>query len=726
MNRVRINENIEVLIDKLDKEYQEPIRDLLYVESILRPHGNMISESTIEQLIYASKRKKGFNIARVELVSGIQYKEVQEVNSFLTGLEPNYDDKVKPEELSNLAKAVKDYFKKIKRYSLEEWYSEKADKTSTIDIVIGHKELNRNEEIVRLRMKGIEKQVWKESTMTRGDVEYSIFYFIIPFNLKDAFKETFKAISMETGWDATNKLWYVNPTIMGHEGQAKALENKVKEFVMQHDITLHSDLMYQWYGDRESVIASLQAGEEFQIENMKLEPYPYQKAGIKYGTTKKRVLFADEMGLGKTVQAIACVLHENAFPCIVICPKSVVYNWKKEWTKFTHITASVYGEYSNKADVIICSYNNAKKMLKAKHMFKSIIVDESHYIKDEKTQRYKIVKELSENKEYRYLLTGTPVINQPAELIPQLYVLGYLKAETKPKFLSRYVGPKNTGKNLDELQMKLRSTCMVRRMKIDVQKELPEKIRQIINIDIENRELYNMANKQFVDYLNEKLKMTAEQARKILRAEFITKINHLKKIAATGRIEGMIEFVKNMNENGEKVIIFAHHRAIIDELSKKLDCSLKITGETETKMRQTMIERFQQQQNEMNIILSIRAASTGIDGLQDVCSNVVFAELDWTAAQHDQAEDRAHRNGQLSTVNAYYFIAPETIDEKIFELIESKRNMSNAATGSEDYAKRNVNIFAELMHQQFGVDIFLKTSSDITDETPIEEDFKFE
>jgi SWI/SNF-related matrix-associated actin-dependent regulator 1 of chromatin subfamily A len=706
----RIIESIEKVLDQVEPEYREVLRDIYYMEYIHAPKTRQYeSIEFANRIIYPAKRPKNFFVCRVQVLSN------QEISPETAAKVP---EKISLESLTAFAESIKTHFKKIKKYSLEEWYHQKMEKTTTTDLIMGKKEFNREEEITRLMLAHKYSQIWKKEN--EHERYQDTYVFIIPFALKDKVKSI---PYTHPRWDSDNKRWEVSQgAIPDKDDFAKV----IRQFVIENDITPHADLMYEWYGDLEAIEASLKASESFVVENMKLQPYPYQKAGIKYGVEKKRVLFADEMGLGKTVQAIASVLHANAFPCIVICPKSVMFNWRKEWNKFTNIQATIYPNYLNHSDVIIVNYENAHKMIPMKDKFKSIIVDESHYIKDEKTKRYKSVKELAINKEYRYLLTGTPIINRPAELIPQLYVLGYLRPETKDKFIRRYQGPKGIGKNLDELQIKLRSTCMIRRMKKDVQKDLPDKIRQNISVDLTNATEYQMAEKEFKKFLQEKLLYSDERTARMLRAEFITKIQHLKKLAAVGRIESMVEFIKNMNENGEKVIIFAHHKDVVSTLSAKLNCDLFITGQTEASQRLKIIETFQADEKRMNIILSIRAASTGIDGLQDVASNVVFTELDWTAAQHDQAEDRAHRNGQKDCVNAYYFIAPGTVDETIYNIIERKRGMTNEATGSEDYVKRNASVFAELMSEQFGVDVFLQNEKEIKGDTAQLEEFNLE
>lgn len=1039
-----IIEELEEIVKKEVYQDQKLLRDILYAHHIMSPDGKYYKSAWFIDILMGRSEldTKKFRIC------GVSFQEGQK------------------SDLLMFHKLALDRVKASKRFTLEEWYSQQNDKVSTTDLILGDKSFDRNEEIVRLVVAGKNNQVWYEPTKeTRFSDKY---FFRIEYYLKDTLKKHFEMFF--PAWDADNKLWVVSHW----NDDIDALHKAVKDFVIKYDITVHADLMEQWYGNKDSIRASLTEGENYDIPFMKMQPYLYQKGGIKYGREKKRVLIADEMGLGKqnvngtpvltpngwvpieslkvgdpifrkngcvgkvtgvfpqgiqpiykvtfsddtstevglehlwsvrsendrkrgkpwrtvntefiknnlkyvngasiwqiplcdpirypekkllidpylmgvliadgvlekgvcfvpgdkevphivkgripfgytlneladydtstaysittapnnapnpmwdyirnvglsvtgeykfipkeyltasflqrrdllsglldsdgtvkgartrystgskklaldivtlvqslggiatvslvpgrlrirngkksqeadnyqinvrvpfnpftkesnhikwkvsnklirnivsveytrdehatcisvdaedklyivndhivthnTVQSIGILAMDDyegkeVFPCLVVCPKSLVYNWQNEWNKFTNIKSSVYGEYSKHADVIIVSYNNAKKFLKAKDTFKSIIVDESHFIKSETSQRYAIIRELCENKEYRLFLTGTPIVNNPRELMPQLTALGYLKAETKAKFISRYCGKKNEGKNLDELNIKLRSLCMIRRMKADVQKELPAKIRQTIDCDITNMADYKMAETDFINFLKEKLKYSDGRINKAIQGEALMKVQLLKKLAAKGKIASVIDFIQNMIDSEEKVIVFAHHSDIIQELQTAFDTKLVITGATEARARQTIVDKFQNDPSEKVIVLSIRAASVGLT--LTAASNVCFAELDWTAAQHDQAEDRAHRIGQQDTVNAYYFLGKKTIDAHIFNIIESKRQLSNEATGSESNVQTNASAFAELMKNAFGVDAFIGLPDEPLEETPKEtetEEFDF-
>lgn len=598
--------------------------------------------------------------------------------------------------LSQMATFCRNELKKRRRFSINDWYNAKSDSFATTDLITGDKTFSREEEINRLLLEGKRSQIWKNFYQDKQG--RTLFNYIVMANYND--RETIKNLRNGIAmWDPDNKWWVLSPLTNNEE----EYDTVMKELVTSIKLTPHSDLLLHWYGDQNSILSSLNAHHDEQMDEFKLQPYPYQKAGIVYGQGKKRLLIADEMGLGKTMQAIGITVREDAFPALVICPKSVVYNWKKEWDKFTNIKANVYGEAGRNANVMIVSYENAKYYLPVKDHFKTVIVDESHNIRNEGTKRTKIITELSMGKEYRIFLTGTPMINSPKDFIPQLMALGWLKPETKAKFLQRYVS-KNQGINLEELQVKLRSTCMIRRMKKDVSTELPPVIRQVISCELTDRADYDMAVNQFERYLEEKLGFEEKKINSMLQAEMLTKIQLLKKLAAKALLPLIVESAKEEIEQGNKIVLFAHHKEIISELAKELDTKLVINGDTSTEDRMRYVRTFVEDSRSTAIVMSIRAGSEGIDGLQEASSLVFFCELDWTAARHDQAEARLHRTGQNGDVVARYFMPVKTVYEKIFEIIERKREESNTVTGSEADIVKQKSVFKEFMKEMYNVE----------------------
>lgn len=445
---------------------------------------------------------------------------------------------------------------------------------------------------------------------------------------------------------------------------------------------------------------------------------PYQRAGIAYALNARRCFIADDMGLGKTIQAIATVkaTHNetgNAYPCVVVCPPTLVLNWAKEINKWVpgDITATV----TNRKDFpsideigyqwLIVGYSNISHWQKQLAGHASYIFDESHYAKTPTAQRTKSAIKIakSASKDGVVLcLTGTPITNKPAEYASQLDILGELnKFGGLWGFYRRYCGAFRDrfgqwhidgATNLEELNKTLRATCYIRRTKDQVLLELPD-VRHApvyIEMDAKSTAEYNKAKDDIVQYVMERARELAKElgepvgsnaVRAKMRAEsneHLVRISVLRRIAAKAKIKAVEEYVESLIESGEKVVIAGHHRDVVSELANKYG-GRKIQGGMDV----TEIEKIKQEFQELTvedapaIVLSIQAAKTG--HTLTAASNVIFIELPWTPADVDQTYSRCHRLGQKNAVTATYFLAQNTIDEEMFALIQEKREIVNAA-----------------------------------------------
>ena len=165
------------------------------------------------------------------------------------------------------------------------------------------------------------------------------------------------------------------------------------------------------------------------------------------------------------------------------------------------------------------------------------------------------------------------------------------------------------------------------------------------------------------------------------------KIGILRRATARGKIAQTVEFVNNIVENGEKIIIFAFHNETINLLAEKLEGSLVINGSVSSERRQEIVDLYQNDENTKIIIGQIQAAGVGLT--LTAGSNVIFIELPWTPSEQDQAEDRQFRQGQKKLVNVYVLAGRETIDERIYNTIERKRKIFNQVTQTEDSIETN-------------------------------------
>lgn len=451
--------------------------------------------------------------------------------------------------------------------------------------------------------------------------------------------------------------------------------------------------------------------------NLKIQPYPYQLKGIARGLQLKRFMNCDEPGFGKTLQSIATINLADAFPCLVVCPSSLKINWLREWEKFTDKKAMILTDkvrdtwtfffQTGMHQVFIVNYESLKKYFvqrikKAEgwtlrdvefrnsiNLFKSVIIDESHRCKSASTQQAKFCKGICTGKEWVIELTGTPVVNRPKDLIPQLAILDRMNdfGGYKP-FVDRYCSGQREASNLRELNFNLWKYCMFRREKSLVLTDLPDKIRQVNTCEITNRKEYMDAERDLIMYLQKYKDADDDKIAKAMRGEVMVRINILRQISARGKVRDVIEFVKDFRENGKKIILFCSLHEVVDQLKRYFPTAVSVTGRDSQDEKQRAVDAFQNSPKADIIICSIKAAGVGLT--LTASSNVAFVEFPWTYADCCQCEDRAHRIGQKDSVTCYYFLGRRTIDEKVYRIIQEKKNIANAVTGSTEDIEENI------------------------------------
>ncbi len=501
-------------------------------------------------------------------------------------------------------------------------------------------------------------------------------------------------------WDPANKVWYTND-----ENNIYALAKKFDDKTVVISDEVKNELENRIKKKRENVelSSSFTSNVDIQIPlPSDLSLYPYQKVGVEFIKRNKNVLIADEMGLGKTIELLAYInYNSNINSVIVVCPASLKLNWEREAKKWLvrKFNIVVYdGDGIGNLDgntFLIINYEGVKKyleVLKTK-MWDLLVLDESHYIKNPKALRTKVIlgykdkntgKFVSGLKDFakqKVLLTGTPVLNRPSELYTQLKVLNHPIAKSYSQFMNNYVifdqwGSPIAGRNLEELQRILRETCMLRREKKDVLKELPNKIRQLITLpadilsvdEIKEDEKYIEIVKQFWDSNENKLKVKPDEK---FPFEEIARIRHR---TALKKLPYVYDIIEDAIENVGKVVVFAHHLDVIDSIYEKFkDIAVKATGNESIKERDEAVLKFQNDPNIKIFIGSITAMGLGIT--LTASSLVIFAEIEWRPGDLIQAEDRLHRIGQKNSVLIQYVVVDRSIDgfmfEKIFEKIKT-------------------------------------------------------
>lgn len=451
--------------------------------------------------------------------------------------------------------------------------------------------------------------------------------------------------------------------------------------------------------------------------NMLTEPYEYQKEGIAYALEKKKCIMGDEPGLGKTAQAIGVLTVTRAFPALVICPASLKVNWQRELRKFGGLTGVILNDDNRQtwqrfwemkktdgracAEVFIVNYESLKKFFvenirrdgrftlksvdfdERVKLFRTVIIDESHKCKNSSTQQSKFVQGIAMGKEYVLELTGTPVVNNNIDLIQQLNIMGRLNDfGGYSKFMARYCAGERKSSHLKELNWLLRKNCFFRRMKKDVLTQLPDKTRSYLVTDIDNMKEYKAAERDVIKYLRDYRDADDEKIQKTIRGAIMVKMSILKQISAKGKVSGAIDIIHNTIDGGQKLIVFCFLKEVVQALKQEFRDAVTVTGDDNDRQKQWAVDRFQSDESCRLIILNYRSGGTGLT--LTAASNVLFVEQPWTYSECCQAEDRAHRNGQKNAVNCVYLLGDGTIDEYMYNLIQSKKDIANGVTGTED------------------------------------------
>lgn len=539
-------------------------------------------------------------------------------------------------------------------------------------------------------------------------------------------------------WDQSEKVWIVSKEGLYPPGcDARWYVEAFAQWAVQRNYCSHvarrsetRDVVYEIPPMREFV------GDHYML----LNPYSYQLEGVRYALDNKRCIFGDQPGLGKTLQAICSVVkaHREAmvygetFPVLVICPAALKVNWKREFKKFAGIEACILDD-SNRASwekfwelkrpdgealcpVFITNYESLKKffVIKVKNtsrftlasiefdervrLFKSVIIDESHKCKSSKTQQAKFVEGICKGKKWIFALTGTPVVNNNTDLIQQLRILGRLDDFGGYKqFVSRFCdGPKQSS-NMKELHYRLWCCCFFRREKAKVLTQLPDKMRQYITCEITNRKEYQDAENNFLKYLRQYKHADDDKIARAMRGEVMVRMGILKEIAARGKVKAVSEFIHDVIDGGEKLIMFAYLKEVVMALKEEFPDAVTVTGSDNITQKQNAVDRFQNDPECKLIILNYKSGGTGLT--LTASSRVGFIEFPWTYSDCEQAEDRAHRNGQKNAVNCYYFLGDKTIDEYMYKVIQTKKDIANEVTGTttqidEDAVSNVMNLFS--------------------------------
>ena len=423
----------------------------------------------------------------------------------------------------------------------------------------------------------------------------------------------------------------------------------------------------------------------------------FQKEGLDFLLKSSgNALLADEMGLGKTVETLAYLATEkHALPALVIAPLVTLRNWQREVGKFmkkksrngrlieNEVPSSIVirtgkSQEIGKFDFYIINYELLEKRLPdlSQLDLRAVICDEVQNLRSKTTKKYAAVKKLAalQSVKYRIGLSGTPIYNRGSEIWPIVDILRPGMLGSFKEFCEYFCYVNDKGKAIvlenkrESLREELCKHVMLRRKKSDVLKELKDKVRYKEVIDSDST-YYNKELEKIWAKLKEEQKEAETEFDK--SASFHRAIQSERQAAGVAKLPHVINFVKNIMEIDESVVVFCHHRAIHDLLHKSLSeyNPASIIGGQSDNERQLQIDMFQEGKTKL-MIAGLRAGNLGINLTR--AKYVIFAELDWSPAIHRQAEDRLHRIGQKNTVFAYYLIGNDTLDDHVAKILVDK------------------------------------------------------
>jgi len=439
-------------------------------------------------------------------------------------------------------------------------------------------------------------------------------------------------------------------------------------------------------------LVQAKAGEQFRGRLLN-----FQKEGLDFFIKSSgNALLADEMGLGKTVQTLAYLATEKqAFPTLIVSPLVTLNNWQREIEKFlkkksrngrineSRSPSSMIirtGKPSGlpESDFYIINYELLYKRIGdlSRLGLRTIVCDEVHNLRSKTTKKYHAIKRLAAlpSVRYRIGLSGTPIYNRGSEIWPVVDILRPGLLGNFKEFCEYFCYVNEKGKAIvlenrrESLRHELQKHVMLRRKKSDVLRELKDKVRYKEVIDADTG--YYFAE---LDKIWTRLETEQKEAESSFdkSASYQRAIRSERQVSGVAKLPHVVNFVKNIMEIEESVVVFCHHRSIHALLHERLQefSPVSVIGGQSDRERQRNIDMFQAGQSKL-MIAGLRAGNVGINLTR--ARYVIFAELDWSPAIHRQAEDRLHRIGQKNTVFAYYLIGNGTLDDHVADVLVDK------------------------------------------------------
>jgi len=397
-----------------------------------------------------------------------------------------------------------------------------------------------------------------------------------------------------------------------------------------------------------------------------------------------RCLIANAPGTGKTIVCLSCVRLAplRLLPALIVCPASVVRNWRKESRKWTpgvrvHLIEDTNTPLEESCDLYIISWALLAERWEelARLRPQLIIGDEIHFAKNEDALRTQAMSSLCARTPHLLLLSGTPIINEESELEAIYNLFGTKRPP------------------------------MIRRLLEDVAPDIPSKMRARLNVDLPEAiaARYRHANEDFEAWLEKEMHSRLESgeaedaAARAMAAAALVKIGYLRRILAVGKVYAAADFAARVVRTGEQLVLFAEHQNVIKKLQRCLRKQgirfVTIDGSTSNKDRQRAVDDFQR--HKVPVFIGSKAAKEGLT--LTAARHLLYVERYWTAAEEEQGEDRIRRIGQKYKTKIWFLHVPGTVDDRIATIIERKRRIVRRVIGSADIAETAEKNVAEII-----------------------------
>ena len=487
----------------------------------------------------------------------------------------------------------------------------------------------------------------------------------------------------------------------------KAIHVICKLFKNQNDVKLIWVPKTQLLDDihYEDVDIDIDFEKYIKLDKRGWKAFNHQEDGIKFLIKNKKCILADDMGLGKTYQSIVAALESGSERVLIICPSSLKINWMREVENFCDDVSIIQGTHWNPSRFTIMNYDILKNFHTIEERNKEyedwelrreiadfnpdlLILDEAHYIKNHKSKRGAILKDLSKNFncDRVWLLTGTPIANRPMDYYNLLSIIDspvannwvhYAKTYCEGmrfKKGGKYVWVTKGASNLDELSTKTKRTIL-RRKKEEVL-DLPEKLITPVYLELQNVDGYKSVWENYMT----KRKLEGKKGNP---AKDIVEMTLLRSFIAMETVPYSIEKTEEALELNKKVIIFCNFNDEMDYFLRHFgNKAVSVRGGMTDKQKQMSVDRFQEDDSCMVFVGQIKAAGVGLTLTK--AEIVIMNSLDWVPGNHEQAEDRAYRIGQKETVNIYYMLIDDTIDTLVWYILNEKKKVIGTIMGEDD------------------------------------------